>query len=122
MFMVEIEKLEEKRKTERIRFQEALEFQWKNTPIQGGCLACDLSEGGIKINFNEFVPLNSEIELTLRLKGQPDVLMLLGRVAWVKQVPFSDRYQLGLEFSGSDPNSIAETNREICHYIKSHRL
>ena len=121
MFIVEIEKPEEKRIDIRIKFQEALEFQWKNTSIMGGCLACDLSEGGIRINFNEFVPLETEIELTLRLKDQADVIMLLGKVVWVKQVPFSDRFQLGLEFIRNNLESDSGSNQELHHFIKSLR-
>jgi Tfp pilus assembly protein PilZ len=121
MFMVDIEKPEEKRKATRVKFQEALDFHWKNTPLMGGCLACDLSEGGIRINFNEFVPLDTEIELTIKLKDQATVITLLGKVVWVKQVPFSDRYQIGLEFAGNDLDSATESSQEIHQYINSLR-
>ena len=121
MFIVEVEKPEEKRRSERIRFQEPLDFQWKDNPLSGGCLACDLSERGIRINFNEFVPLNSEIELTMRLKDRPQVITLLGKVVWVRQVPFSDRYQLGLEFAEGDRASFSESSQEIHDFIKSRR-
>ena len=121
MFIVEIDNQGEKRKSERVKFQEAMDFQWKDTSLSGGCLACDLSERGVKINFNEFVPLNSEIELTFKFKDQPQVVTLLGKVVWVRQVPFSERYQLGLEFTGNDPDSISESSQEIHDYIKSRR-
>ena len=119
--MVEIEKPDEKRKFERVRFAEALEFQEKTSQLMGGCLGCDLSEGGIKIHFNEFIPINTEIDLTLKLKNRPGVVTVSGKVVWVSQVAFSDRYLLGLEFTGKDPDSKLDIGREIHNYIKSHQ-
>ncbi len=122
MFIVEVEKQEEKRRNQRVRFQEAVDFQIKDTPHVAGSLACDLSEGGIKINLNDFVPLNTEIDLTLFFNKEPNIITLSGKVVWIRQIPFSERYQLGLEFIGNDPDSISESAKEVHRYIQSRRI
>ena len=74
-----------------------------------------------KIRGVEFVAVNTEIEFTLKLKDRPDVVTVSGKVVWVSQVPFSERYLLGLEFTGSDDDLTQDVSREIHNYIQSHQ-
>ena len=107
---------QEKRRYRRIRFSEPVSFHLKDPHNFGGCLARDLSEGGIQLNFNEFVPLNSEIVLQLQLSRLPKVVDVTGRVVWLQRVPYSDRYAVGLQFEKSESLS----SQEIRQFINAH--
>lgn len=106
----------EKRKFRRIRFSDAVHYHMKEESGFGGCLACDIGEGGMMVNFNDFVPVNSEMTLQLRLPSVEKIVDVTARVAWLQKLPYSDRYHIGLVFSKID--SIAKEG--IRHYIKSH--
>ena len=107
----------EKRKTIRAKFSDAINYQFKDTNDFGGCLAYDISEGGIKIAFNDFVPVNTEMILQMKLRNIPKVIDVTGRVVWAQRIPFSDRYQVGLQFTKTDPIS----QGEIRSYVRSHQ-
>lgn len=105
----------EKRRFRRIRFAEAVHYQIKETNHFGGCLASDLSEGGMRINFNDFVPVHTEFLLQAKLEDKPHILDLRGRVKWLQKIPYSDRYHVGLEFTRVDPI----VREELRSYIRS---
>lgn len=107
----------EKRRFRRVRFADPINYHSKDVSDFGGCLACDISEGGVKINFNDFIPINTEMVLQMKLSSIPKVVNVTGRVVWLQQIPYSDRYQVGLQFNETDP--IAQ--EEIRSYVKTHR-
>jgi hypothetical protein len=88
----------ERRMSRRFDFREPVQFRSVNPVRSGGCLSCDLSEGGLRININEFVPPGTGLTVQIPLPAQQFV-EYAGRVAWVSKLPFAERYQLGLEFS-----------------------
>src|SRR3989338_4836688 len=104
MFIEEQAKVE-KRRFPRAQFHEAVHYQLKDESKFGGCLASDIGEGGIQVSLNDFVPINTELVLQMKLGRLARVVDLTGRVAWLQRVPFSDRYQVGLEFTKPDPFS-----------------
>lgn len=89
----------EKRRYRRIQLRQPVQFQSTNCALEGGALSGDLSEGGVRVDMYEFVPLNTELTLRIRL-AMERVIEYVGRVVWVRKFPFADRYQVGLEFSG----------------------
>lgn len=88
---------EEKRLFRRVSCSQPVHFQFKDPSRFGGCLSRDLSEGGIQINLNDFVPLGTELILQIQLAPEKAV-ECVGRVVWVRGLPLMDRYQAGLEF------------------------
>ncbi|MFA5060470.1 MAG: PilZ domain-containing protein [Candidatus Omnitrophota bacterium] len=117
MFISEEEKTD-KRQFRRARFNEAVHFQARDAGRSGGCLSCDISETGMKINIDDFVPVHSEMILQTKLANIDTVVDLKGKVAWLQQIPYSDRYYVGVEFTNVDP-----VQREgIRSYLRSHRF
>ena len=106
----------ERRDCRRIQFREPVQYQYKDPSQFGGWLACDISEGGIKVNMNDFVPLDTEISLQVPL-ANGKTIDCLGRVVWVQKLPFSDYYQAGLKFEVVD--SIVEVQNDLHQYIES---
>ncbi len=112
---------EEKRKSPRFSFREAVSYQLYQTPQKfGGCLAYDIGEGGAKINFQDFIPLGTEVTLQVRLgqKSTSRMIDIVGRVVWVIRIPFSDYYQVGVKFIDSIPN--LKPKEGIGQYLKAY--
>ena len=106
----------ERRNCRRVQFREPVQYQYKDPSQFGGWLACDISESGIKVNINDFVPLDAEFTLQVPL-ANGKIIDCLGRVVWVQKLPFSDCYHAGLKFEAVD--SIAEVQNDLHQYIQS---
>ena len=107
----------ERRVFPRVSFSGPVEFQTRGPALPGGCLPRDISQGGIRVNLNTFVPLNAELDLQIHL-GLEKVAPCSGRVVWIRKVPFSERYQAGLKFLENDV--WVNTKNEIGCFIGSH--
>ena len=108
--------IEERRKFPRLPFKEPLQYKQKEGEAPVGCLTADIGEGGVRFNSNEFIPLNRE--LSMQVSMAPGKLIdLKGRVAWIQLMPYSERYQVGLQFdAGQLPNT---SKQEIRQYIQA---
>jgi hypothetical protein len=115
-FMVDEEQrdVSEKRVFPRGHFSNPVEFRTRGSALSGGCLPSDISQGGIRVNLNMFVPLNAELNIQIQL-GLEKVVACSGRVVWIRKVPFSERYQAGLKFLEDDV--LANAKNEIGHFI-----
>ena len=89
---------QDKRQFRRMTHSEPVQYQLKDPGQFGGCVSKDLSGGGVRILLNDFVPLNEELYLKIRLAGD-SIIECMGRVAWVEKSRFEDTYQVGLDFS-----------------------
>ena len=105
----------EKRHAKRVDFKEPIGFQFKDPTQFGGCLGCDLSESGLRVNFSDFVPLGTELLIQLTLAGKR-VVERMGKVVWVQKFPFMDRYQVGLQFLNDRP--ISGSQQEIKNFVE----
>ena len=108
--------VDERRQFHRVYRAQAVRFQLKDPSQFGGCLSCDLSQGGIRVQLNEFVPLGTEMTLQIQLSDE-SVVDCPCRVAWVEKNRFGDRYQAGLEFSQGE--SILNSQRKIHGFLSS---
>ena len=107
---------DEKRQFHRVHRAQAVRFQLKDPSQFGGCLSCDLSQGGVRVQFNEFVPLNTEMTLQIQLSDE-SIVECPCRVAWVEKNRFGDRYQAGLEFIQGE--SILNSQRKIHGFLSA---
>ena len=106
----------DRRRHRRVEFREPVQYQLPSQNNYGGCLAADISAGGIRINFNDFVPLNAELVFQVFLNAVKSI-RCVGRVVWVQKFPFSDRYQVGVQFR--DDDATQESKKAIHQFIES---
>lgn len=106
--------VQEKRQFRRINHSEPVQFQFLDPRIAGGCVAKDLSEGGIRIRLNRFVPLKEDLTLVIHLADQ-NIVECTGRVVWVEKSRFGEYYEAGLMFSEDDARLINQ--EKICGFI-----
>ncbi len=59
----------------------------------------DFSESGIQLSSFYFYPVNSKMILEIFPSHDMEPIITVGKVVWVKQVPYQDKYKIGIEFS-----------------------
>jgi|SRR3989338_5128799 len=105
--------MENKRRFTRIPYKEAVQFRTQGQFESEVCIACDISEGGIRLNSFRFIPVKEKLALTLPVDPYNPV-DIQSEVVWVQRVPHSEYYQVGLAF---EPQASLP---ELQEYIQSH--
>lgn len=72
----------------------------QNNPVQiQNAISCDISEGGVQVWSFYFYPVQSRQMLEILLSPDTEPVRSVGTVVWIRQLPYQDRYKLGIEFS-----------------------
>ncbi len=106
--------MDNRRRYQRYPFYEPVSFQQKHleTPLEGS-LSEDISLQGLKLNVNEFIPLNTVLELQIQIPGQVRMVFVNAKVVWVKESPKRiDGWQVGLELV-DDKSSLSEIENYV---------
>jgi len=77
----------------------------KSVGIIHNSMTRDFSESGIQLSSFYFYPVNSRMVLEIFPTQDMEPIMTVGRVVWVEQVPYQDRYKIGIEFSDMNDES-----------------
>lgn len=88
----------EKRQYPRLDFTEPVGYQEHDEYPESGCTANDISQSGVRIRVNEFMPLRKIISLKLHLNNPTRVVSVRGQVMWVREVPYSETFDVGIRF------------------------
>jgi c-di-GMP-binding flagellar brake protein YcgR len=72
----------------------------------------DISLGGIRIQSNQFLPINSTLKIELSLKSPMRLITAFGKVRWIKSSRNAESFEMGIEF--------IDTSQEIVQILKSH--
>ena len=73
----------------------------------------NISQGGICFFVHEFIPKDSKLKIKLTIKKIPFYFEAVVRLAWIKQDPHVERYEIGVEFI----NISQEAARHLIDYI-----
>jgi hypothetical protein len=92
---------QEKRIFQRGRFTDPVQFHSLDEQHSGGSIACDVSEGGIRLNAGQFVPVDTELSLQIQF-AKDNVWHCIGRIVWVEEIPLNERFRFGVQFSRVD--------------------
>lgn len=65
-------------------------------------LSLDVSEGGMQLLSPEPFAVGSQLLCELKAEFASDPIEVVGRVAWVEEVAFQERYDIGVEFVDVD--------------------
>ncbi len=106
---------QEHRRYNRLKFRNSVLYQSLNERDFGGSVGCDISEGGLKLNLSQFIPVGTELSLQIEF-SKDNVCHCTGRVMWVEVLPLVERYRVGIEFSSVD--SPVEFKKELQHRVK----
>ena len=107
----------EMRKFDRYNHKEPVEILFRGKGVPAGSLSGDLSGGGVRVFINDFMPLNEEVTLQVKL-ADGRVIECGARIVWIRKNRFNDSYQAGLEFTGD--RSVVNVQRVISGYLQTH--
>ena len=77
----------------------------KSTGTIHNSMTRDFSESGMQLSSFYFYPVNSKMILEIFPIHDMEPIITVGRVVWIEQVPYQERYKLGIEFSEMNDES-----------------
>ncbi len=108
---------QEKRRLSRIRGNLPLRYELRPEGKYGNTVTKDVSEGGLRIVLDHYIPKLSQMLLQLNLSSAK-IVDLTGNVTWSQRIPNSYRYESGIKFT----NINSQTRKEIEEYVSTNRL
>jgi c-di-GMP-binding flagellar brake protein YcgR len=105
----------ERRRYRRLPY--SLPLQYRNIDegsghFSGG-LTKNISEGGIRFVSQRFLPIATNLDLTINTPTSPRPLRATSRVVWIHKAPTGEYYEVGLQFT-----SIKEEEREAIRRLE----
>ncbi len=88
----------EKRQYPRFDFSEPVGYHDAREFPEMGSLAADISQSGVRLRVGEFLPLRKVLDLKLHLNNPTRVMSVRGQVMWVREVPHSEVFDVGIRF------------------------
>ncbi len=107
---------QEKRRVKRVEFREPLQYAKGAAIPNNGSLGFDLSEGGVRFQTEDFIPLNEPVAVAMQLSPEM-ILSLHGSVVWIQMLPHSERYQVGVKFH--DDDTMVKSRELIKKYVSA---
>lgn len=107
---------DEKRKALRLKSSLPIHYDSSGDVLGGAGLTEDISEGGVSMLCEEFIPRLSRMPMRISLMPDKSVAAT-GEVKWAQRIAHSYRYQVGLEFKDISNDA----RRSISEYVVSHR-
>ena len=104
--------MKERRKEKRIKEESKVTFKLlSDDKLPRGkkifyTLTKDISSGGIRIQTDTFLPINTLLKIELLLTNPPRSITAFGKVRWVKNLYDDELFEMGLEFVDTTPDSI----------------
>jgi hypothetical protein len=77
------------------------------------CLTRDISIKGIKIQSENFFPMNSTLRIQLSLKEPTRLINMVGKIRWIRKLKASDVYEMGIEIVGTSKEDHVALKRHI---------
>lgn len=99
----------EKRQALRISVKFPIRYKIRRGGFFASALTNDLSLSGLRVNADRFFPLGINLNLELNILSR--VINPVGRVIWSQPQPYSNRYQMGIEFveiNSQDKNYLSD--------------
>lgn len=107
--------MSEQRRFPRARFREALGVETRRFDDFQGASAFDLSVGGVRLRSEQFMALDTPVRIRFQLDDE-QMIILIGKVAWVKKEAYGEYYQTGVEFQEEALSNVSR--KRIQDYIE----
>jgi len=90
--------MNEKRKFVRILESAEISYRLISKVKLKGTLSKDISKGGLRFTVRDFVPKDSIMKIKINLRKIPLSFETTGKVKWIRRMPSSERFEIGVEF------------------------
>jgi c-di-GMP-binding flagellar brake protein YcgR len=92
---------EEKRRSARISVNTPLRCQIRGVAESNNAVMEDIGIGGIRFINDKFIPTDTYVNLELNILSK--VIATTGKIVRVNSLPYSHKFELGIEFLEFDP-------------------
>ena len=91
---------EEKRRYKRIISSVPIQYKNLRIPTEppSGSITKNMGEGGICFESNKFVSLACRLVVEILIPTSPKPIKAISKVAWIRKIPSTDKYELGNQF------------------------
>ncbi len=114
--------MNDKRKYIRKDFEYPLQIRaltMDSTQFIRNSFSNNISEIGLGITSFDFFAVNEKIHLQIFSSVWAILVEIIGRVVWVKRLPFQDRFKIGIEFIDAS-ESLMQKIKSLMDKEKSH--
>jgi hypothetical protein len=107
--------MDDRRKFERRQVECALQIQAiaATDHIIRNSFCNNVSQIGMSITSFDFYPVNGKVHLNLISTAFNTILEAIGRVVWVREMPFQKRFKIGIEFENASESLMAKVKALI---------
>lgn len=88
---------EENRRHPREKMIADVYYKDEKKQLYGGCVAKNVSESGVCINIEEFIPVGTVLDLQFKLPLSPIAFYVKAKVVRINKIPYSEQWEAGLE-------------------------
>lgn len=106
---------QERRNAPRFRAYRPVRLQKPNSPQVVETLTKNLSLGGIRCLSASIFPVSSDVSMDLMLSAGEASLSMKGRAVWVRTIPYSDQFELGISFGSIPPDGKRRLSAYLDH-------
>ena len=103
----------ERRCAARVRTYAPVRLTAPQLPEVIQTLTKDVSPDGLRCIAPDACPVATLLRIELSLSPGQEPMLLTGRTAWFRSLPYSDQFDLGVEFTDLAP----ETHRRLSSYL-----
>ena len=91
-----------------IRIPESLPIVYEVVPgeTRKEYITKDISQSGMRFLINEFVPKDSHLKIKISFHGTLFNFEAWVKCMWIRKMPYSDRYEIGVEFIDMPPKAV----------------
>lgn len=107
--------MRERRKFIRIPDQSEISYKVLPNPKTAMFSTRDIGQGGLRFFVEKHIPQDSLLEIRLTIKEIPFSFKSVVKVKWIKEEPYGDRYEIGVEFV----NIPKEATEHLIQYIQT---
>jgi len=109
--------MEERRKYVRIPENSRISYRCVSSEKVSDHMTKDLSQGGIRFLVHDFIPKGSHLKIKLDLPGALVAIEAMVRLVWIRSVPHSDEYEVGVQFIDMPPPAAMHLIGYIREYL-----
>lgn len=107
--------MEERRKFIRIPDTSQISYRVISEEKIGEYSARDISQGGLRFFVHDFIPKGSLLKVRITSSKKVFSFGAVAKLVWIKEVPHSEEYEVGVEFINLPKNLV----EYVINYIKS---
>lgn len=80
-------------------------------------LTRNVSETGLQLSSFNFYPVNTRLVMEASLSNKSEPVAVVGRVVWIEQLPYQERFKMGVEFSEMSEDARMQFQNTIQSFV-----